>query len=130
MRLYTKCRRKVRLYTSVGVWKVELRKELKTLKVAFEGEIVDMAVEVEKVEELDFHLVEEFSGDSSQLGVVSVLEIKIIEVFCTHKDPSNHKTMNVTSSHVEVLMVLLNSVDKNQGVYKYDWRATHILEDS
>jgi hypothetical protein len=27
-------------------------------------------------------------------------------------------------------MVLLNSVDKNQGVYKYDWRATHILEDS
>jgi hypothetical protein len=30
----------------VSVWKVELRKELKTLKVAFEGEIVDMAVEV------------------------------------------------------------------------------------
>lgn len=91
---------------------------------------MDMAVEVEKVEELDFHLVEEFSGNSSQLGVVSVLEIKIIEVFCTHKHPSNHKTMNVTTSHVEVFMVLLNSVDKNQGVYKYDWRATHILEDS
>ncbi len=130
LRLYTKCRRKVRLYTSVSVWKVELCKELETLKVAFEGEIVDMAVEVEQLQELDFHLVEEFSGDSSQLGIVRVLEIKIIEVFCAHKHPRNHKAMNVTTSHVEVIMVFLNSVDENQGVYKYHRRAAHILEDS
>ncbi len=75
--------RKVRLYTSVSL-SVELCKELQALEVALEHEVVDVAVEVEQVEKLQFHLVEQLSGDPAQFRVVRVLEVKIIEVFRPH----------------------------------------------
>lgn len=88
-----------------------MSKELKPFKVAFEREIINVAVKVQQVEELDLHLVEKLSSDSPEFSIVCVLEIKIVEVFCSHENPCDHQPVHVTTCHVKLLVVLLDSVD-------------------
>jgi hypothetical protein len=91
---------------------IELRKELKSLEVALEREFINVAVEIEQTQKLQFHLVEQLCCYPAQFRIVRVLEVKIIEVFCPHQDARYHEPVDITACHVKIFLILLNTIDQ------------------
>jgi hypothetical protein len=91
---------------------VELCKELQSLEVALERGFINVAVEIEQSQKLQFHLVEQLCCYPTQFRIVRVLEVKIIEVFCPHQYARYHQPVHVTARHVKIFLILLNTINQ------------------